>query len=92
MAQKGHRPPNAGKGRPKGSVNKNTAQVKAALQAVYEKKGGDKALLAWALNNETEFYRLWGKMLPQEVSGPDGGAIAITRVERVLVDPKDTDR
>lgn len=66
---------NRGKGRPKGSVNKSTASVKAALSNVYAKRGGDAALLAWAKENETEFYKLWGKMLPQEHSGPDGDAI-----------------
>lgn len=71
------KPPNAGKGRPKGSVNKKTAQVKEALQAVYTKKGGDTALLAWAKENETEFYKLWGRMLPQEVSGPEGGPVSV---------------
>lgn len=65
----------AGPGRPKGSPNKTTASVKEALKAVYAEHGGDKALLAWAKDNETEFYKLWGRMLPQEVSGPDGGPI-----------------
>lgn len=71
------KPPNAGKGRPKGSVNKKTAQVKAALIAVYDKKGGDAALLQWAKANETEFYKLWGRMLPQEVTGEGGGALNV---------------
>lgn len=68
---------NAGKGRPKGSLNKTTAKVKEALNAVYDKRGGDKALLTWANENETEFYKLWGRQLPMEVSGPDGGALQV---------------
>lgn len=60
---------NRGKGRPKGAQNKSTRQVKEALQAVYAKKGGDTSLLKWAKENETEFYKLWGRMLPQEVAG-----------------------
>ena len=64
-------------GRQKGSQNKSSASVKSALQAVYEKKGGDAALLKWAGENETKFYELWVKMLPQEVSGPDGGALQV---------------
>lgn len=66
---------NAGKGRPKGALNKTTAKVKDALTAVYAKRGGDAALKRWADENETEFYKLWGRMLPQEVSGPNGGDI-----------------
>lgn len=82
---------NAGKGRPKGSVNKTTAKVKEALQAVYAKKGGDGALLTWAKENETEFYKLWGRMLPQELSGPDGAPIPYQEVKRTLVRPGNTD-
>lgn len=83
---------NAGKGRPKGAVNKTTAHVKNALLAVYKKHGGDRALLVWARSNETEFYKLWGRMLPQELSGPDGGDIkvAYTEVKRTLVRPGNT--
>lgn len=76
---------NRGKGRPKGAVNKSTASVKAALQSVYESKGGDKSLLAWARANETEFYKLWGRMLPQEVSGPDGGPMEFAGIVRRIV-------
>jgi len=83
------KPPRAGMGRPKGSVNKKTAQVKEALQAVYTKKGGDTALLAWAKENETEFYKLWGRMLPQEVSGPEGGPIELAGIERIIRHAKD---
>lgn len=69
------RPPNAGKGRPKGSVNKTTASVKAALSEAFEKRGGVQALVQWAHEQPGDFYRLWAKMLPQEVSGPDGEPI-----------------
>lgn len=58
---------NAGKGRPKGSANKTTVAVKDALNAAYEGIGGDKSLITWAKTNETEFYKLWAKMLPTEV-------------------------
>lgn len=66
---------NAGKGRVKGSKNKTTTAVKEALTAVYAKKGGDAALLTWAKENETEFYKLWGRMLPMEHTGEGGGPI-----------------
>lgn len=65
----------AGPGRPKGSVNKTTASVKAALTEAFEKRGGVPALIAWSKEDPKEFYKLWGKMLPQEVSGPDGEPI-----------------
>lgn len=80
---------NRGKGRPKGAINKTTATVKEALQAVYRDRGGNKALLAWASENPTEFYKLWGRMLPQEVSGPEGGPIELAGIERIIRHAKD---
>ncbi len=58
------RPPNAG--RKKGAANKLTTTVKAALTEAFDKKGGVPALLAWAEQEPTAFYGLWGRMLPQE--------------------------
>ena len=71
------KPPRAGMGRPKGSKNKSTAAVKTLLLAVNEKLGGEKAMLEWAKDNPTEFYKLLGRLIPQEVSGPDGGDIPV---------------
>lgn len=68
-------------GRQKGTPNKATAEVKTALQEAFEHKGGVPALVAWADENPTEFYKLWAKMLPHEVkgelSGPGGGEIPL---------------
>lgn len=69
---------NAGKGRPKGSLNKTTASVKAALCEAFEKRGGVPALLRWANDEPSEFYRLWGRLIPVEVSGEDGGPVTLT--------------
>jgi hypothetical protein len=70
-------------GRKAGTPNKTTAQVKEALTSVYTKKGGDSALLNWARANETEFYKLWGRMLPQEVTGEGGGPMSLQVVTGV---------
>lgn len=80
---------NRGKGRPLGAKNKTTTKVKEALVAVYAKRGGDKALLAWSQENPTEFYKLWGRMLPQEVTGADGADL-FEGLTREIVRPKDT--
>lgn len=71
------KPPNAGKGRPKGVPNKSTAKVKEALALAFEGVGGVVALKGWAQDNPTEFYKLWAKLLPTEVSGPDGEPIPV---------------
>jgi hypothetical protein len=66
---------NAGKGRPKGSLNKTTASIKAALLEAFEKRGGVDALVSWGDDNPTEFYKLIGRLVPHEVSGPDGAPL-----------------
>ena len=78
---------NAGKGRPKGSQNKTTAAVKEALALAFDGIGGVKRLTTWAQQNETEFYKLWVKMLPQDVNA--NVAATIRTVERRIVDPRD---
>ncbi|HEY6021799.1 MAG TPA: hypothetical protein VIY48_18595 [Candidatus Paceibacterota bacterium] len=67
-------------GRKKGTPNKSTVSVKEALQAAFDGMGGMEALKVWGQQEPTEFYKLWSKMLPQEVkseiSGKDGAPIA----------------
>lgn len=53
-------------GRQKGSANKITTSVKEALIEAFRLRGGVPALKAWADENPTAFYGLWGRMLPQE--------------------------
>ncbi len=66
-----------GPGRPKGSINKTTASVKAALIEAFEKMGGVKSLLKWGRSEPTEFYKLWAKMLPTDVEASIKGKIEI---------------
>jgi hypothetical protein len=73
----GYRLGNAGKGRPKGSVNKTTASVKAALMEAFDKRGGVKALIEWANDQPTEFYKLWGRLAPTEVQADVKGGLVI---------------
>lgn len=83
---------NAGKGRPKGALNKTTVSMKAAIQAVYEKlqedQGGDHAhFLNWAKTEQTEFYKLAAKLLPIQIAGDEENPINhVVRVELVPLD------
>ena len=74
-------------GRKKGSKNKVTASVKEALTQAFERMGGVESLIAWAQAEPTEFFRIWSKMLPQEVnnqiSGADGGPV-IVKINKVI--------
>ncbi len=70
-------------GRPKGSKNRLTNDVRQVFHRVYEEMGkntidektlkplsGHEAMLLWARENPTEFYRLYGKMIPQTAELP----------------------
>lgn len=76
-------------GRKKGSLNKTTASVKEALSLAFANLGDVEALVNWARRNRTEFYKLWGRMLPQEVSGLNGGPILL-RVEEEVIHADDS--
>lgn len=77
---------NAGKGRPKGSPNKATANAKAAIEAVFVGLGDATALQEWAETNDENkkaFYvSIWPKILPLQVNGPGDGGEHIHKIVR----------
>ena len=64
-------------GRKKGSKNKFTLSAKDAFAKAFDAAGGAAALSEWAVDNRTEFYKLYAKLIPTEVSGVDGKPIAV---------------
>jgi len=55
-------------GRPKGAQNKTTLAAKQAFQNAFDDLGGVQALVTWATDNPTEFYRQYSKLIPQDVN------------------------
>lgn len=52
--------------------------MKAAFYLAFEELGGWPQMVKWAkmdTKNEGEFYKMASKLIPTEVSGPDGGPI-----------------
>jgi len=43
-----------------------------ALAAAFEEIGGVARLAAWAEANETEFYKMWARLVPGESAGATG--------------------
>ena len=91
------KPPNAGKGRPKGSTNKTTALLKEAILLAAEQVGengsGKDGLVGYlrevARADAKAFSSLLGRVIPLQVTGEDGGPIkTVTRIERVIVGSK----
>lgn len=70
---------NRGKGRPKGSQNKNTAAVKDMLMTALDQLNGSEYFLEQARENPAAFMSLVGKLIPTEVknqlTGADGGPV-----------------
>lgn len=64
-------------GRPKGSLNKFTANAKQAFQAAFDELGGVAGLVTWAKADEgknlTDFYKLYARLIPTDlkVETPD---------------------
>lgn len=75
-------------GRPKGVPNKTTQAAKEAFALAFKGLGGVKALMDWAQENTTEFYKLYARLIPveQHVSNPDG--LPVIRVEFVRPDER----
>ena len=67
-------------GRSKGSKNKVPTQAKENIVAVFIRLGGTSAMAKWATENQTEFYRIYSRLLPHEHTGAGGGPINIEDV------------
>ena len=83
----------AGAGRPPGSLNKTTTQLKEAILGALEAAGGKEGSVGYlrrlAIENSSAFASLLGKVLPTTLaaSESDGGLSTKITFERVIVFP-----
>ena len=78
-------------GRKKGTPNKVTSSVAAALQAAFDKLGGEDGLVTWAKTdpgNMSTFYQLAARLIPQQVTGNNFGPVAIEQPQRESLSDK----
>lgn len=71
-------------GRRPGSLNKTTVEVKSVLLKAFEEIGGLSNLVEWGKANPTEFYKLWGKLIPAEIKNADGEAFKLQLIEQIV--------
>jgi hypothetical protein len=66
-------------GRRKGCKNKFTRVAKDHFIEAFEDSGGVRALTEWGKLNRSEFYKLYGRLIPMEqsVAGPKGAPIPV---------------
>lgn len=55
-------------GRTKGTPNKLTVSARDAFQSAFDTIGGAERLGKWAEENETEFFKLFARLIPQDVA------------------------
>src|SRR5215472_890902 len=65
-APKGTRPPNAGKGRPKGAANRMNRTLREMILGALDDAGGQAYLAEQAHQNPVAFLTLLGRVLPRE--------------------------
>ena len=88
---RGSKPGKRRGGRKKGTPNKLTSSLKAAIIGALEAEGGQAWLEQLAQNDKRTFAALLGRVLPHEVSGKDAGPFQHEHktIEIVIVDPKE---
>jgi hypothetical protein len=65
-APQGTRPPNAGKGRPRGAANTMTRSLRDMILGALDDAGGQAYLAEQAHQNPAAFLTLLGRVLPRE--------------------------
>ena len=88
VAVSGKKPPAAGKGRPKGALNKTTQEAKTVIALVAAGLGGADRMLVWAKKdprNEATFWTaIYPKLLPLTVANADGETFKTERTVRFV--------
>ena len=60
-----------GAGRKKGQPNKTTTKAREAFALAFDSIGGGTALGKWARENPTEFYKLYARLIPVDVTSDE---------------------
>lgn len=84
-AKKGTRPPNAGKGRPRGVPNKLTGELRDMIRLALDEAGGVSYLVRQAETNPAAFLSLLAKVLPKEITATVTPAPPRAEIDAMLI-------
>lgn len=59
----------------KGSPNKLGGLAKDNIAAVFTRLGGTAEMAKWAKENQTDFYKLYARLVPVQLTGEGGGPV-----------------
>ena len=65
-------------GRQKGTSNARNENVMSNVINVFERIGGRDQMAIWAKENQTEFYKIYAKLLPQSMTADLSGEFILT--------------
>lgn len=63
-----------------GAKNKVPQAAKENVAAVFVRLGGTAAMAKWAQDNQTEFYKLYGRLVPLEHTSDPKKPVAVSLV------------
>lgn len=66
------------RGRPVGAKAKTPTSVKENIICVFTRMGGTAEMAKWARKNPTDFYKIYAKLLPMQVTGENGDPIRLS--------------
>jgi hypothetical protein len=75
-----------------GSKNKLSATARENVIAVFTRIGGTAHMASWALENPSDFYRMYSRMIPQEVKAMIDPNANTVNVAVSFVDPPKPNR
>ena len=76
-----------GAGRKAGVPNKISATVKDNVISVFDELGGVQHMAKWAIDNPTQFYNIYSKLMPLQLTGAGDNGEHLTKVVVEFIKP-----
>lgn len=78
----------AGIGRKKGTPNKCDKTARENIMAVFNRLGGTAEMARWARKNQTEFYKLYARLIPVQLNATGNALTGPVTLQVAFVSPE----